>query len=305
MDVKDEKDKLALAKDEQKEYISESNDKKKEKEKKPAVAMVGPVDVFRFAKGLDIVLILAGLFCAIVNGVMLPLMCIVFGDMTDSLVKTAPQQQINSTNVTYVPRNSTLEADMTQYAIYYSILGFVVLVVAYGQVAFWTLSAGRQTKRIRKLFFHCIMQQDIGWFDVTETGELNTRLTDDVYKIQEGIGDKAGKLIQAISTFTAAFIIGFSKGWKLTLVILAVSPALALSAGIFSKLLANFTSKEQAAYAKAGAVASEVISAIRTVFAFSGQEKEIKRYLQVYVYIYNIIKLYLHCTFYTTRQNFM
>lgn len=65
-----------------------------------------------------------------------------------------------------------------RYAIYFSILGFVVLVVAYGQVAFWTLSAGRQTKRIRKLFFHCIMQQDIGWFDVTETGELNTRLTE-------------------------------------------------------------------------------------------------------------------------------
>uniref|UniRef100_A0A8C2Z594 ATP binding cassette subfamily B member 1 n=1 Tax=Cyclopterus lumpus TaxID=8103 RepID=A0A8C2Z594_CYCLU len=266
----------------------------KEKEKKTKIPMVGPIGVFRFAKGLDIVMILAGMFCAIVNGVMLPLMCIVFGDMTDSLVNTSPGGQIhsNNTNVTYIPRNSTLEADMThlsrsfkvnvsqyfsysRYAISYSILGFVVLVVAYGQVAFWTLSAGRQTKRIRKLFFHCIMKQDIGWFDVSETGELNTRLTDDVYKIQEGIGDKAGKLIQAVSTFLASFIIGFSKGWKLTLVILAVihSPP----AGIF---LATFTSKEQAAYAKAGAVASEVISAIRTVFAFSGQEREIKRYIK-------------------------
>uniref|UniRef100_A0A8C2Z710 ATP binding cassette subfamily B member 1 n=1 Tax=Cyclopterus lumpus TaxID=8103 RepID=A0A8C2Z710_CYCLU len=232
-------------------------------------------------------MILAGMFCAIVNGVMLPLMCIVFGDMTD--------------NVTYIPRNSTLEADMThrsfkvnvsqyfsysRYAISYSILGFVVLVVAYGQVAFWTLSAGRQTKRIRKLFFHCIMKQDIGWFDVSETGELNTRLTDDVYKIQEGIGDKAGKLIQAVSTFLASFIIGFSKGWKLTLVILAVnfSPSsLCCSFKVhflFVFFLATFTSKEQAAYAKAGAVASEVISAIRTVFAFSGQEREIKRYIK-------------------------
>lgn len=61
----------------------------------------------------------------------------------------------------------------------------------------------------------------------------------DVYKIQEGIGDKAGKLIQALSTFISAFIIGFSKGWKLTLVILAVSPVLILSAGMFSKV--NFS----------------------------------------------------------------
>ncbi|XP_029359235.1 ATP-dependent translocase ABCB1 [Echeneis naucrates] len=146
------------------------------------------------------------------------------------------------------------------------------------QVSLWTLAAGRQVKRIRKLFFHRIMQQDIGWFDVNETGELNTRLTDDVYKIQEGIGDKAGMLIQAFTTFISSFIIGFIKGWKLTLVILAVSPALGISAALFSKVLASFTTKEQTAYAKAGAVAEEVLSSIRTVFAFSGQDREINRY---------------------------
>ncbi|XP_067366386.1 ATP-binding cassette, sub-family B (MDR/TAP), member 4 isoform X4 [Channa argus] len=172
------------------------------------------------------------------------------------------------------------------YAIYYSIMGGVVLVAAYLQVSLWTIAAGRQVKRIRKLFFHRIMQQDIGWFDVNETGELNTRLIEcvyicihsDVYKIQEGIGDKVGMLLQAFTTFITSFIIGFSKGWKLTLVILAVSPALGISAAFFSKVLTNFTSKEQSAYAKAGAVAEEVLSAIRTVFAFSGQEREIERY---------------------------
>lgn len=66
----------------------------------------------------------------------------------------------------------------SRYAIYYSILGFVVMVTAYMQVSFWTLAAGRQVKRIRKLFFHCIMKQEISWFDITETGELNTRLTE-------------------------------------------------------------------------------------------------------------------------------
>lgn len=58
----------------------------------------------------------------------------------------------------------------------------------------------------------------------------------DVYKIQEGIGDKVGLLIQAYTTFITAFIIGFTTGWKLTLVILAVSPALAISAAFFSKV---------------------------------------------------------------------
>uniref|UniRef100_A0A8C4I6J3 ATP-binding cassette, sub-family B (MDR/TAP), member 4 n=1 Tax=Dicentrarchus labrax TaxID=13489 RepID=A0A8C4I6J3_DICLA len=231
------------------------------------------VDPFRFANGVDILLILIGTVMAMVNGVVLPLMCVVFGDMTDSFISNAKYSHISRNNP-----SDTLQEDMQGFAIYYSIMGAMVLVAAYMQVAFWTLAAGRQVKRIRRLFFHCIMQQEIGWFDVNETGELNTRLTDDVYKIQEGIGDKTGMLIQAFTTFLASFIIGFSKGWKLTLVILSVSPLLGISAALYSKVLATFTSKEQTAYAKAGAVAEEVLSAIRTVFAFSGQDKEISRY---------------------------
>uniref|UniRef100_A0A7N8XWK2 ATP-binding cassette, sub-family B (MDR/TAP), member 4 n=1 Tax=Mastacembelus armatus TaxID=205130 RepID=A0A7N8XWK2_9TELE len=232
------------------------NSHKKKKRKRPG---------FRFANRFDMLMIFLGTVMAIVNGVVLPLMCLVFGDMTDSFVGDSMLSHLNISN----PSN---------YAIYYSIMGAIVFVAAYLQVSLWTVAAGRQVKHIRKLFFHRIMQQDIGWFDVTETGELNTRLTDDVYKIQEGIGDKVGMLIQAFSTFFSSFIIGFFKGWKLTLVLLAVSPALGISAALFSKVLASFTSKEQTAYAKAGAVAEEVLSAIRTVFAFSGQEREIKRY---------------------------
>lgn len=44
-------------------------------------------------------------------------------------------------------------------------------------------------------------------------------------------------------------------------------------------MLVALTSKELTAYAKAGAVAEEVLSSIRTVVAFGGQEKEIKRFV--------------------------
>lgn len=72
----------------------------------------------------------------------------------------------------------TSHVSSLRFAIYYSMMGAGVLIAAYLQVSFWTLAAGRQVRRIRTLFFHRIMQQDIGWFDVNETGELNTRLTE-------------------------------------------------------------------------------------------------------------------------------
>ncbi len=61
-------------------------------------------------------------------------------------------------------------------------------------------------------------------------------LCSDVYKINEGIGDKLGMLLQSLTTFITGIIIGFVKGWKLTLVILAVSPLLGISAAIIGKV---------------------------------------------------------------------
>ncbi|XP_076869033.1 ATP-dependent translocase ABCB1 isoform X1 [Brachyhypopomus gauderio] len=260
-----------------------SGKKGNEDEKPTPEAMVGPLEIFRYADSVDLTLMVVGTIMAMANGAVLPAMVIVFGDMTNSFVDEEIIKGWNESiplppNFTWPALNQSLGESMTRHAIYYSIMGGIVLFAAYMQVAFWTLAAGRQVKRLRKLFFHSIVKQDIGWFDVNETGQLNTRLADDIYKINEGIGDKMGMLIQSLTTFFAGFVVGFIKGWKLTLVILAISPLLGISAAIIAKVMTTFTSREQTAYAKAGAVAEEVLSAIRTVFAFGGQQKEIKRY---------------------------
>lgn len=46
---------------------------------------------------------------------------------------------------------------------------------------------------------------------------------------------------------------------------------------VCGQLVASFGTKEQDAYAKAGAVAEEVLSSIRTVVAFGGEHKESER----------------------------
>ncbi|XP_061918767.1 ATP-dependent translocase ABCB1-like isoform X1 [Entelurus aequoreus] len=258
---------------------NEDDKDKKTKDQTPTVPKVGPIEVFRFAVGRDIVLIVFGTLMSVAHGSAMPFLCVVFGEMTDTFIHLSVYQNNTSDhNSTAMIFNATFQEAMAIYAVYFSIIGALVLVAAYMQFAFFTISAAWQVQRIRKRFFHSIMRQDIGWFDVNDTEELNTHLTEDVYKIQEGIGDKVGMLLQSISTFIFSFVVGIRKGWKLTLVVLAICPLLGLTAALFSGMLTSFTSKEQAAYAKAGAVAQEVLSSIRTVFAFSGQQKEIDRY---------------------------
>ncbi|XP_047608955.1 ATP-dependent translocase ABCB1 isoform X1 [Phacochoerus africanus] len=254
------------------------NDKK---EKKPAVSVLA---MFRYSNWLDRLYMLLGTTAAIIHGAGLPLMMLVFGEMTDSFASIGNMGNLTFPNMSYAncvncsDNITTLEEKMTVYAYYYCGIGAGVLIAAYIQVSFWCLAAGRQIYKIRKQFFHAIMRQEIGWFDVHDVGELNTRLTDDVSKINEGVGDKIGMFFQSIATFFTGFIVGFTRGWKLTLVILAISPVLGLSAAIWAKILSSFTDKELLAYAKAGAVAEEVLAAIRTVIAFGGQKKELERY---------------------------
>ncbi|XP_071661151.1 ATP-binding cassette sub-family B member 5 isoform X2 [Patagioenas fasciata] len=144
----------------------------------------------------------------------------------------------------------------------------------------WTflIAATRQTARIRQKFFFAVLHQEMAWFDTTQIGSLNTRLTDDINTIHEGIGDKICIFVQFLSTFLTGIIIAFVHGWKLTLVILSVSPLLAVSAAVWSTLLASLTAKELSAYAKAGAVAEEILTAIKTVVAFNGQQKALAKY---------------------------
>ncbi|XP_068013050.1 ATP-dependent translocase ABCB1-like isoform X2 [Melanerpes formicivorus] len=261
------------------------------KRKKPEQpTLVGPLEVFRYSQWQEKLLMVLGTAMAILHGAALPLMMIVFGDMTDSFISS--ENITFPANLSFLNRTFTnfsiqffshdlrgkLEEEMTRYAYYYSGIGAGVLFAAYIQVSFWKLAANRQIRRIRQEFFHAVMRQEIGWFDVNDVGELNSRLVDDISKIDEGIGEKVSMFFQAVATFCSGFIVGFTKGWKLTLVILALSPVLGLSSALWAKIISAFTNKELTAYARAGAVAEEVLAAIRTVVAFGGQRKEIERY---------------------------
>uniref|UniRef100_A0A674BHZ2 ATP-binding cassette sub-family B member 5 n=1 Tax=Salmo trutta TaxID=8032 RepID=A0A674BHZ2_SALTR len=231
---------------------------------------------FRYATGCEVLLMIIGLLCAALHGIALPLMCVVFGQMTDSFVQSG--QQLNLTVLSGCPHVGLSCTFSSEHAYYFIGIGCAVFLLGTFQVMLFLLTATKQTKRIREKYFHAILHQQMSWFDTHQIGVLNVRLTDDINTINEGLGDKICVFVQFFCTFLSGFVIGFIFGWKLTLVILAVSPLLAGSAAVWSKILATLTSKELSAYAKAGAVAEEILVAIRTVVAFNGQKKAVERY---------------------------
>ncbi|XP_065886141.1 ATP-dependent translocase ABCB1-like [Dysidea avara] len=136
----------------------------------------------------------------------------------------------------------------------------------------------RQLLVIRKRFFHSILRQEIGWFDVNSVGNINSRLNDDMNKVHNGIGDRLSTFIQWMTGFVGGVIAGFVYDWRLTLVMLGTTPFTMASVAFLNWMLAKFSSEGLKEYASAGAVAEEVFSSMRTVISFGGQQKEIDRY---------------------------
>uniref|UniRef100_A0A8C1QDQ6 Bile salt export pump n=1 Tax=Cyprinus carpio TaxID=7962 RepID=A0A8C1QDQ6_CYPCA len=233
------------------------------KKEEPAIR-VGFFQLFRFASCREICMMIFGSICAMIHGSAQPLMLLVFGMLTDTFIEY--DIELNEL--------LDIEYEMTNFAYYYVGIGAGVFILGYLQISLWITAAARQIQIIRKMYFRKVMRMEIGWFDCTSVGELNTRMSDDINKINDAIADQVGIFIQRFTTFVCGFLMGFARGWKLTLVIISVSPLIGVGAG----LMALLTGLELQAYAKAGAVADEVLSSVRTVAAFGGEKKEVQRY---------------------------
>ncbi|KAL6504960.1 ATP-binding cassette, sub-B (MDR TAP), member 4 [Orobanche gracilis] len=201
--------------------------------------------LFGFADSKDKILMIVGTIGAVGNGLSLPLMTILFGELIDSFGDNQTQG--------------------------------VVEVVS--RVACWMITGERQSAQIRSLYLKTILRQDVAFFDMeTNTGEVVGRMSGDTVLIQDAMGEKVGKFIQLLSTFIGGFVIALIKGWLLTLVMLTSIPLLVISGGIMSLVLSKVATQAQNSYAKAAIVVEQTIGSIRTVASFTGEERAVAEY---------------------------
>lgn len=55
-----------------------------------------------------------------------------------------------------------------------------------------------------------------------------------INKINNAIADQVSTFIERISAFVGGFMVGFIGGWKLTMVVIAVSPLIGVAAGLMA-----------------------------------------------------------------------
>ncbi len=225
--------------------------------------------LFRYATWGDKAFLLLAVVSASVHGALLPVLTVIFGAVVDSFA--------NITGTPTLEQQLSALKQINDITIWFLILSFVAMGLSFVQVHFSMLAANRLGYRIRLKYFNSLLRQDPLWFERRTSGEL-TSVINDVQEIEDGVGDKLATATQHVTTFVVGIVVSLVYGWKLALVILAVTPILLGSGAVAGMLSAEATGKGQDAYAEAGGVANEVLSLIRIVSAYGGQEEEAQRY---------------------------
>lgn len=134
------------------------------------------------------------------------------------------------------------------------------------------------TSKIRLRYLSTVLHQPISYFDKNAPGTIATSLANDTNVVQVGLSEKLGIVCQVLSMILSAFIIAFTKNWKLTLVTATIVPYMIITTGIFGGMSAKVEAKVNEILNHASGVAEEALSSILNVTAMGASEKIVRRF---------------------------
>ncbi len=131
---------------------------------------------------------------------------------------------------------------------------------------------------IRVDIYRHLQSLDLSFYNNHRVGELISRTTNDVVKVQSAVSNDILGLAQQVITLVGAVSILLLTDWRLTLVILLVIPPVVGIGYFFGGRLRRISEQVQAALGQSTTVLEETLSGIRTVKAFTNEQYEVGRF---------------------------
>ncbi|XP_038994067.1 ABC transporter B family member 15-like [Hibiscus syriacus] len=223
--------------------------------------------LFRYADGIDKLLLLFGTLGSIGDGMMSPVnMYILSGALND--YGSADQSFSNEVVDKYALR------------LLYSAIG--VGISAFIEGVCWTRSAERQASRMRTEYLKSVLRQEVGFFDdqtaSSSTFQVISTVTSDVHSIQDTIADKIPNCLAHLTSFILSLVVCFKLSWRLALAALPFALMFIIPGLGFGKALMNVGAEMKAAYGNAGGIAEHAISSIRTVYSYVAESQTLDKF---------------------------
>ncbi|MBO6797920.1 ABC transporter transmembrane domain-containing protein [Maricaulis sp.] len=159
-------------------------------------------------------------------------------------------------------------------------MGLAVVLGMVSALRFYFISrlGERVVADLRKNVFNHLLSLSPGFYVSTRTGEVLSRLTTDTTLIQTVVGSSVSVAIRTVVTTGGALALMVVVNWQLSLMVLALGPVILGPIMMFGRRVQRFSRDSQDTLAEASARASESLSAIETVQAFTRESQERARF---------------------------
>jgi ATP-binding cassette subfamily B protein len=122
---------------------------------------------------------------------------------------------------------------------------------------------------IRRAVFDHVLTLSPAWFETARTGDVLSRLTADTAVLQALTGSALSQWLRSAVLLVGAFAMLVATSPKLSLVVVAVVPFVVVPLVLFSRRERGLSRVAQERVADLGSLAEEMVSALRTVQAFT------------------------------------
>ncbi len=161
------------------------------------------------------------------------------------------------------------------------ILGLYILK---GLATFWGYFilgvTGHKIRDLRNDLYSSIINQSVSFFDKYHSGTLISRITNDVYIIQNAVTTKIGDLVKESMFLILIILAIFYIDYRLSLLLLFIIPLIVVPVILISKAIRKATTLSQKKMAEITNILKETISGSRIVKAFAMENFEIKKFMQ-------------------------
>jgi ABC-type multidrug transport system fused ATPase/permease subunit len=131
---------------------------------------------------------------------------------------------------------------------------------------------------VRLQLFKAIVKMDVAFFDAMHTGQLTSRLTNDAGGMVAPLQTLMNDMISNLILLVGGGFLAFATSWQLSVLALTVVPPISFVYRIYARWGQKINRGIWQAFGDANSCATEALSNIRTVHAFSTEEFETEKY---------------------------
>ncbi|WP_264521580.1 ABC transporter ATP-binding protein [Flavobacterium sp. N1994] len=131
---------------------------------------------------------------------------------------------------------------------------------------------------LRLALYSNLIKLPMTFFSQKRVGELNSRISSDITQIQDTLTSTIAEFLRQFILIIGGVILLASESFKLTLMMLAVVPLVAVAAVIFGRFIRKFSKNVQDQVAESQVIVEETLQGISNVKAFANEWYEIARY---------------------------